>query len=380
MRPVALVKSVRNGASRLIPTGRLVPARNGRFLTLLVLLLVGCGFSGDALAQPPAPPVSDGPVSEAPVSGAPPWASDFDADEAELRELANPEPEPAGDEAADGAAGGAPSGIDLITLIGQGGNFMWPIGVMSMLVVTLAVERMLSFRRRRMLPRKLVRRLDQLMGDGGAAFDPEAAFQACLENRSAAANVIAAMLMRTGRPLDEIERAGSDTAQREADGHAGPIRWLNLAAAATPLMGLLGTVWGMIIAFHTSSALTADRSRSEQLSEGIYVALVTTLAGLAVAIPAAIIAQYLENRLVKIFHRIEELAFTIAPALERFQGRMRMDADARLRPVVPVAGRPAPQLTTSPPTAPVPSASAAQRGEPEKRSRGGGGKPAATSH
>ncbi len=348
-----------------------------RPVALVVLIVTSAslgGWGASAAAQAPAPPV-----------GPPPWATDFDPDEAELRALANPEPDPALEGAAGEESVRAPSGIDLITLIGQGGNFMWPIGVMSMLVVTLAVERMLSFRRRRMLPRKLVRRLDELMNDGGAEFDPEAAFQACLEHRSAAANVIAAMLMRTGRPLDEIERAGSDTAQREADGHAGPIRWLNLAAAATPLMGLLGTVWGMIVAFHTSSALTADRSRSEQLSEGIYVALVTTLAGLAVAIPAAIIAQYLENRLVKIFHRIEELAFTIAPALERFQGRMRMDADARLQPITPPTERgTSPSVAAAAPPATgtatgTPTGTGLGRGESETRSRGGGGKPAATS-
>ena len=59
----------------------------------------------------------------------------------------------------------------------------------------------------------------------------------------------------------------------------------------------------MIVAFHESTTLTPDRSRSEQLSEGIYTALVTTLAGLIVAIPAAMLALYLENRLAKLFHQ-----------------------------------------------------------------------------
>lgn len=282
-------------------------------------------------------------------------------DDADIRALATPEPVEAPAE-----IGETPSGIDLITLIGRGGAFMWPIGIMSVLVVTLAVERLVSFRRRRMLPRQLVQRLAHLMRDGEDSFDPEAAFQACNENRSAAANVIAAMLMRTGRPLSEIEQAGNDTAQREADVHAGPIRWLHLAAAATPLMGLLGTVWGMINAFHDSSILMVDRSRSEQLSEGIYIALVTTLAGLAVAIPAAIIAQYLENRLAKTFHRIEELAFTIAPALEPFAGRMRLDADARLRPIrQETVPQPAASHATSPPS------TASPRAETEKRTSSG---------
>ena len=82
-----------------------------------------------------------------------------------------------------------------------------------------------------------------------------------------------------------------------------------------PLMGLLGTVWGMIVAFHEATTLTPDRSRSEQLSEGIYTALVTTLAGLVVAIPAAILALYLENRLARLFHKVEKLAFDVAPGL-----------------------------------------------------------------
>jgi biopolymer transport protein ExbB len=79
--------------------------------------------------------------------------------------------------------------------------------------------------------------------------------------------------------------------------------------------------------------LTPDRSRSEQLSEGIYTALVTTLAGLVVAIPAAILALYLENRLARLFHKVEKLAFDVAPGLTRFAGRRRMDADGALRPI-----------------------------------------------
>jgi biopolymer transport protein ExbB len=159
------------------------------------------------------------------------------------------------------------------------------------------------------------------------------------------------MLMRTGQPLADIERAAAETIDREADQCASAIRWLTLAAAATPLMGLLGTVWGMIVAFHESTTLTADRSRSEQLSEGIYTALVTTLAGLIVAIPAAIMALYLENRLAKLFHRVEELAFDIAPGLARFRGRRRMDLDGALHKMEVSA---APAEAPQPPPPPRP--------------------------
>lgn len=251
-----------------------------------------------------------------------------------------------------------PSGIDLLSLITQGGRFMIPIGLMSLLVVTLAVERMISLRRKRLMPQPLVDRLDELMSPV-ERFNPAAAWQVCRDHPSIAATAVESMLRRTGQPLADVERAASEALQREADDQAAPIRWLGLAAAATPLMGLLGTVWGMIKAFHESTTLTPDRSRSEQLSEGIYTALVTTLAGLVVAIPAAILAQYLENRLAKHMHRIERLAFGVAPGLGRFAGRARLDDAGVLRPLS-AGGKSLPTEQSAPGPPPV-AASKPQR-------------------
>lgn len=222
-----------------------------------------------------------------------------------------------------------PSGIDLLSLIARGGAFMIPIGIMSLMVVTLAVERMINLRRDCVLPRVLQRDIE-LLNSPPETFNPSAAYRACLSHPSAASRILQAMLIRTGQPLHEIEQAGLETAQREIDKCAGPIRWLNLAGAATPLMGLLGTVWGMIVAFHESTTLTPDRSRSEQLSEGIYTALTTTLAGLAVAIPAAILALYLENRLRKVFHSVEDFVFHLSPGMSRFIGRGQLDSSGQL--------------------------------------------------
>ncbi|MEM0924656.1 MAG: MotA/TolQ/ExbB proton channel family protein [Planctomycetota bacterium] len=240
----------------------------------------------------------------------------------------------AGEDAEQAIPPDEPSGIDMLSLVMSGGRFMMPIGLMSVLVVTLAVERSLSLRRGKILPRPLVRELRRL-AEPIEHFDPEEAYRACLQNPSPASSVVAAMILRTGQPLGDVERVATETIGREADRYAAPVRWLSLAAAATPLMGLLGTVWGMIVAFHESTTLAAGRSRSEQLSEGIYTALVTTLAGLAVAIPAAIFAQFLENRISKLFHQMEQLAFDLAPGLTRFAGQRRMRSDGVLTKIDP---------------------------------------------
>ena len=239
-------------------------------------------------------------------------------------------------QAAETVSASEPTSIDLLTLILQGGAFMIPIGLMSIMVVTLAVERMINLRKECIFPDELERDLS-LLNSPPETFNPVAALKACKNHACAASRIIQAMLNRTGQPLHEIEQAGLETAQREIDKCATPIRWLNLAGAATPLMGLLGTVWGMIVAFHESTTLTPDRSRSEQLSEGIYTALTTTLAGLVVAIPAAILALYLENRLLKMFNTVEDFVFKLSPSLTRFIGQGKLDSEGQLQDIKPLS-------------------------------------------
>lgn len=264
------------------------------------------------------------------------------------------------------------TGIDLLTLVTRGGAFMLPIAAMSLLVVALSFERLLTLRKQKIIPKLLVRDLETLTHPVNQ-FDPKHAYESCVAQPSPASRVVISMLLRTGQPMADIERAATETIDREADRLSSPIRWLSFAAAATPLMGLLGTVWGMIVAFHESTTLTADRSRSEQLSEGIYTALVTTLAGLIVAIPAAMLALYLENRLAKLFHQLEQLAFDVAPAIAQFAGRKRMDAQGNLHPVEtpvppPVDETAAPPLP--PPTTATGSGTVTESGQVKRKKRG----------
>lgn len=217
----------------------------------------------------------------------------------------------------------ASESLNLLSLVLKGGLLMIPIGVMSVIVVMLVIERALALRRERVMPAGLVSGLGKL-GAVPGAMDPRQAYRLCQQFPSSAATVIRSMLLKTGRPQSEVEHAVAEASEREAARLYANVRWLNLIAAIAPLMGLFGTVWGMIRAFFDTTQLAAGQNKADFLAQGIYVALVTTLGGLAIAIPAAIFSHYFEGRIQKLFHEIDELLFNLLPQVERFEGRMRV--------------------------------------------------------
>jgi biopolymer transport protein ExbB len=134
------------------------------------------------------------------------------------------------------------------------------------------------------------------------------------------------MLEKVGRPVPEIERAAEVAKDREASRLYANIRPISLAVTVTPLLGLLGTVQGMIMAFYTTANLEAGANRAAELASGIYVALITTFAGLCVAIPAAMIAHYLEGRILRGFRGVDDLVAAVLPQLERYENKGRLTA------------------------------------------------------
>jgi biopolymer transport protein ExbB len=251
--------------------------------------------------------------------------------EREGGDIAGPGSEPAAtSDAASADAPAAPAtapkgkSINVFELALAGGIFMIPIAGMSILAVTMTIERLLALRRQRVLPNGLVRGLGEL-SEGTGKFDPRKAYRLCQQFPSAAANVIRAMLLRAGRPLPEVESAVTQASQREADRLYSNVRWLNLAASLSTMLGLIGTIQGMIMAFHRLTVMDAAADRTTVLADGIYTALVTTFAGLFVAIPALLASHFFEGRILKIFHQIDELAFHLLPQLERYEGRVRFD-------------------------------------------------------
>ncbi|MEZ6132026.1 MAG: MotA/TolQ/ExbB proton channel family protein [Planctomycetaceae bacterium] len=205
----------------------------------------------------------------------------------------------------------------------QGGWFMIPIGIASIITIAFTMERFVGLRRGRILPRKLIRRIRELMTD--QTLDPRKLWEAAEQRRSPLANVVKVAVLKTGRPHAEVEKAVEDAVQREVGFMTRNLRPINVVASIAPLLGLLGTVQGMILAFMVTSTTTSTgTAKAQELAHGIYTALVTTFAGLTVAVVSVILANFLEGRIEKTLQFMEAIFLDLLPGLERYEGRVRI--------------------------------------------------------
>lgn len=222
------------------------------------------------------------------------------------------------------ADAGIDTNLSLLNLYFQGGIFMYPITLLAVIGLAAAIERYFAIRRSRVIPDGLVTALGQL-GTSPGGFDPRKAFRICQQYPSSASQVIRTLLLNVGRPISEVQTAVDAASEREATRLYYNVRWLNLASTTGTLLGLLGTIQGMILAFHQLTQLAAGADKITVLSAGIYTALVTTFAGLCVAIPAVMLAHYFEGRIQTLFLEIEELVQSLLPQVERYEGRVRFN-------------------------------------------------------
>ena len=214
---------------------------------------------------------------------------------------------------------------NLLEVLRDGGPLMYPIGASSFVLLVFVFERAISLRRGRVIPGPFVRKFIEQLRD--KSLDRETALSLCEKNQSPVAEVFAAAIQKWGRPAVEVEQAIIDAGERVANGLRRYLRLLNGISTITPLMGLLGTVLGMISAFNAIA--TADAmGRPELLASGISEALLTTAAGLTVAIPALIAYLFFVGRVDRLIIDIDGLgqqivALISADALKREDSRSK---------------------------------------------------------
>jgi biopolymer transport protein ExbB len=197
----------------------------------------------------------------------------------------------------------------LLDIAQEGGPMMAPLFACSFLTVVFVLERMISLRRGRVIPRPFVKRFLHQVSEG--KLDRDGALELCRENGSTVAEVFAATVRKWGRPAVELEQTLIDAGDRAAATLRRYVRLFNAVATISPLMGLLGTVFGMIRLF--SAISKADvMGRTELLAAGISEALFTTAAGLLIAIPALCFYLWFISRVERLLMEIDNLGQELA--------------------------------------------------------------------
>ena len=166
------------------------------------------------------------------------------------------------------------------------------------------LERAISLRRGRVIPRPFVKRFLHQVREG--KLDRDGALALCQESASPIAEVFAAVVRKWGRPSVELEQTLIDAGDRTSGTLRRYMRLFNAMATISPLMGLLGTVFGMIRLFGDIST-AGSMGRTELLAAGISEALLATAAGLLIAIPALCFYLLFVGRVERLLTEIDNL-------------------------------------------------------------------------
>jgi biopolymer transport protein ExbB len=180
---------------------------------------------------------------------------------------------------------------------------IWPMILCSIVALGYFLDRWFSLRRSRIVPRDFVNRFLDRLGSG--KLDRDRAFDLCKANDTPASRVFSQVLMMWGEPAGQIRSAISQAVGMEYMLLRKNIRVLNATATLAPLIGLLGTVVGIIDSFNALGAKNVP-SKSAALAEGIGLALVMTALGLVVAIGSVTAYYYLLGKLDSMMVSLEQ--------------------------------------------------------------------------
>ncbi|MEX0744974.1 MAG: MotA/TolQ/ExbB proton channel family protein [Phycisphaeraceae bacterium] len=229
----------------------------------------------------------------------------------------------------------------------EAGWMMVPLFICSIVAVAVIVERMVNLRHARVFSAGLINRAAGLVRGG----DLDAARAAGRDSGVLFGTILDRGINEYQIEEDNLEEALMDTSARELPKLERFLIVLSVCGSIAPLMGLFGTVYGMIISFEEIASTTVDK---EGMARGISIALITTGVGLIIAIPSLIMNYYFRARLKGYYAECEEAILEIARAWKLH--RKQKIADAGQRGDAPSAG---PQ-PVAPGTDPASSAATAE--------------------
>lgn len=195
-------------------------------------------------------------------------------------------------------------------LIARGGWLMYPIILCSVIALGFFLERLFKLRRGKVFPRDLMQNVNDLITRRKYAD----ALYLCQGQPSAMARVYHAALKINGQPRQAIKEVVQEVGRREAADLEKYISVLSTVASISPLLGLLGTVSGMIKTFNVISYYGVGNPGT--LAAGISEALLTTAAGLSVAIPTLVGYRFVAGKADSLILELEEKSIMLIEALK----------------------------------------------------------------
>lgn len=193
----------------------------------------------------------------------------------------------------------------VLSIIEKGGALMYPIIFCSILMVGIGLERANSLRRKNIINPEFLENVQ-------AHWDwknIQKGLQLCKAYDNSLARILKAGLLRFGGKVEDMERAIEGAGQHEASLLNSNLRVLGAVANITPMLGLLGTVFGMIKAFNVISQ--SGTGNPGLVASGISEALITTAAGMLVGIPALALYHYFRGKIDRFVFEMEEISFQL---------------------------------------------------------------------
>ncbi len=197
-----------------------------------------------------------------------------------------------------------------------GGPMMWPILLCSILALAITIEKFFYYAS----INGDMSLLKERIFDAVKKNDIKSAVVLCEKEGSPVANVLKAGLLKFGGSKDEITRAMEDASQFEMPFLEKRLAVLSAVGNVAPMLGLLGTVLGMCIAFHTIQvrAIAMNPVTPGDIAGGMWQALITTVAGLMVMIPSTTAYHYFVSSANKYALQMEKVATDLADLIASF--------------------------------------------------------------
>lgn len=202
--------------------------------------------------------------------------------------------------------------VGLDDLIMAGGWLMIPLAILMIVAIFIFIDRFMVIRKASGSDMKLMNKVRALILDGNIP----AAIKTCRQNQSPTARMIEKGIENLGRPLSDIHTSIENVANLEVSKLENNLPFLATIAGGAPMIGFLGTVLGMVESF-MNMAQAGGAIDMTLLSSGMYTAMVTTVAGLIVGIPAYFGYNLLVQRIEKLVFQMESNSIAFMEIISR---------------------------------------------------------------